>query len=123
MAKILIVDDDVHIVRVMSIWLTRHGHETYCAANGAEALEVIEREPVDLIISDVNMPVLDGYDLAIALQERGLGDLPLLFLTARCDQDKVAGRLRGYNARVLPKPFVPSKIVSEIEAMLDSVAT
>ena len=123
MANILIVDDDAHIVRVMSIWLTRHGHQTCCAANGADALEVIEREPVDLIISDVNMPVLDGHELAVALQERGLGHLPLLFLTARCDQDKLAGRLRGYSARVLPKPFVPSQMVSEIESMLDQVVT
>jgi DNA-binding response OmpR family regulator len=117
-ARILIVDDDAHIVRVMSIWLTRHGHETLCAGNGADALAIVERESVDLIISDMNMPILDGQDLAVALRERGRSDIPMMFLTARCDQEKLAGRLRGFNAQILPKPFVPSRLVTQIEALL-----
>ena len=60
MAKILIADDDAHIARVMSIWLARHGHHPVCVSNGVQALDVIKSQSVDLVISDMNMPELDG---------------------------------------------------------------
>ncbi len=118
MAKILITDDDAHIVRVMSIWLNRQGYETITAHNGRDALELVGREQVDLLISDMNMPVLDGLGLTREIRKRGLDSLPIILLTARCDQAALAEQLLAYNAQVAPKPFVPSQLVEQINGLL-----
>ncbi len=118
MAKILITDDDAHIVRVMSIWLKRQGYETITAHNGRDALELVQRDQVDLVISDMNMPVLDGLGLAREIRKLGLDSLPIILLTARCDQRALAEQLEAYNAQVAPKPFVPSQLVEQINGLL-----
>jgi len=117
-AKILITDDDAHIVRVMSIWLKRQGYDTVTSHNGRDAIEIVEREHVDLVISDMNMPVLDGLGLVREIRKRGFDDLPVILLTARCDQETLTEQLRAYNAQVAPKPFVPSQLVEQINALL-----
>jgi len=116
--KILITDDDAHIVRVMSIWLKRQGYETVTARNGRDALDLLEREQIDLVISDMNMPVLNGFELACEIRKRGFDTLPIILLTARCDQDMLAEQLEGYHAHVAPKPFVPSQLVEQINELL-----
>ena len=123
MAKILVVDDDAHTVRVMSMWLSRHGHEVLEARNGERALEILDEESIDLIISDVNMPALDGFGLLKAVREdRGL-DVPFFVLSSRCDQAALARKMKPYRARVCPKPFVPSRLVADVESALgDEVA-
>ena len=122
MAKILVVEDEAHIARVMTMWLTRHGHEIVVAANGRLALDVLDREEVDLIISDMNMPILDGLGLAMAVRnERGLR-MPILLVTARCDQRALATQLEPLNVKLCPKPFVPSRLVSDIEELLAEAA-
>lgn len=123
MARILIAEDEPHIIRVMSLWLRRHGHEVLEAPNGAAALELLDNETVDLIISDINMPVLDGLGLVKALREdRGL-DLPILMLSARCDQSELAAQVKSYDVQLLPKPFVPSQLVADIDRLLGAAAT
>ena len=118
MAKILVVDDDAHTVRVMSMWLSRHGYEVLEARNGERALEILDEESVDLIISDVNMPALDGFGLLKAVREdRGL-DVPFFVLSSRCDQAALAREMKPYHARVCPKPFVPSRLVADVESAL-----
>jgi CheY-like chemotaxis protein len=77
------------------MWLERHGYDVVEAPDGAAALEILDRESVDMIISDMNMPGIDGVELArIVREERGI-DVPLLLLTARCDQGKLAERVEG----------------------------
>ena len=118
MPRILIAEDEAHILRVLSMWLERHGYDVLGAANGAAALEILDNETVDMIISDMNMPGLDGLELVKAVREdRGL-DVPFLLLTARCDQDKLASRLSPYGVRLYPKPFVPSRLVADIDRLL-----
>lgn len=122
MAKILVVEDEAHIARVMAMWLTRHGHEIVEAANGRVALDVLDREEVDLIISDMNMPMLDGLGLAMAVRnERGLR-MPILLVTGRCDQRALATQLEPLNVKICPKPFVPSRLVADIEELLAEAA-
>lgn len=122
MANILIVDDDAHIIRVMSIWLVRQGHQVSTARNGREALEVLRAGSVDLLISDMNMPVMDGIELARTVRvELGAG-IPIVMLTARCDQDHLNQNLAGHAVGVFPKPFLPSQLVAEIERLLGPVA-
>ena len=60
----------------------------------------------------------DGASFAAAMRERGLNELPMILLTARCDQECLADLVERYNVRVYPKPFVPSKFVAEVERML-----
>ena len=122
MAKILIADDDAHIVRVLSMWLQRHGHEVVTATNGEAALETIDGTSVDLIISDMNMPVLDGVGLAKAVRAKVGAAIPIIVLTARCDQERLNEQLAVYGVRVYPKPFLPSQFVLEINQLLGVAA-
>lgn len=118
MARILVADDDAYIVRVLVMWLTRHGHEVLSAPNGDAALSAIAQHRVDLIISDMNMPILDGIGLARTVREKIGPDIPMLVLTARCDQEKLTQELASFNVRVYPKPFLPSQLVVEINRLL-----
>ena len=122
MATILIADDDAHIVRVLSMWLGRHGHEVVTARNGEAALETLDGTSVDLIISDMNMPVLDGVGLAKAVRGKVGAAIPIIVLTARCDQERLSEQLAVYGVRVYPKPFLPSQLVVEINRLLGVVA-
>ncbi|MGB2985271.1 MAG: response regulator [Phycisphaerae bacterium] len=118
MPKILIAEDEAHILRVMSMWLGRHGYDVLEAGNGAAALDVLEREDVDIIISDMNMPVMDGLELVKAVRDQRGIDVPFLLLTARCDQDKLSKWLEPYHVQLYPKPFVPSRLVADIGRLL-----
>ncbi len=120
MAKILIADDDAHIARVMSIWLTRHGHQALCVSNGRQALDVIKSKAVDLVISDMNMPELDGLGFVKAVRELTGNSLPVVILSARCDQQELMDALAAYGVKVYPKPFLPSYMVTEIHRLLES---
>ncbi len=123
MASILIADDDAHIVRVMAIWLQRHGHRLITARNGGEALDLLEENAIDVIITDVNMPVLDGIQLTLAVRERFGDRVPIIMLTARCDQDRLSEQLASEAVQILPKPFLPSHLVAEIDRLLGPVGT
>ncbi len=118
MASILIVEDEAHIRRVLSMWLERHRHTTLEASNGVDALSIINREQVDLIISDMNMPRMDGLELARAVREELLMSIPFLMLSARCDQAKLAERAAPFHLELYPKPFVPSRLVADVERLL-----
>jgi two-component system response regulator MtrA len=116
MTKILIVDDDAHIVRVLSMWLGRHGYDVVTAGNSDAALATLDREEVDMIITDMNMPGLDGVGLAKAVRAKCGGTIPIFMLTARCDQERLSEQLAAYGVRVYPKPFLPSQLVVEINS-------
>ena len=120
MAYILIAEDEAHIVRVLALWLSRHGHRVIEASNGQTALEAIDREPVELIISDMNMPVLDGLEFAKALREQKKVDIPFLMLSSRSDQARLADMVKSYGVTLYPKPFVPSRLVAEIDRLLEA---
>jgi DNA-binding response OmpR family regulator len=121
MARILIAEDEAHIARVLAMWLTRHGHEVLHASNGEEALQVLAGEAVDLVITDMNMPRLDGLGLIKTVrEERGLA-VPILLLTARCDQAELVACMQPYDVTIIPKPFVPSRLVADIGDLLGTV--
>jgi len=120
--KILVVEDEAHILRVMSIWLTRHGHEVLEAANGHAALAMLDGADVDMIISDMNMPVLDGLGLVKEVRNKRALEVPFLLLTARCDQNMLTQQMRPYRVQVYPKPFVPSRLVADVDRLLGAGA-
>lgn len=118
MATILIVEDEAHICRVLSMWLQRFDHTTLEASNGIDALSILNREDVDLIISDMNMPRMDGLELARAVREELKMEIPFLMLSARCDQAKLAEQAAPFSLELYPKPFVPSRLVADVERLL-----
>lgn len=126
MPRIMVVDDEAHILRVTSMWLRRHGYELCEASNGAEALAILDQhdpasksQRIDLIISDMNMPVMTGLELLKAVREERRNDVPFILLTARCDQQELAAELAPYGARLYPKPFVPSRLVADVQEILN----
>ncbi len=118
MARILIAEDDAHMLRILSIWLKRNGHETFEARNGLLAKEELLRREYDLIVSDVNMPLLDGLSLARWLRLEHKRSLPMIILSSRCDRESMAEQLDALNVLVMPKPFSPSRLAAEVERML-----
>jgi two-component system OmpR family response regulator len=115
-AHILIVDDDPHIRDVVRIALQSAGFETREAANGQAALTEVGRGPVDLVVLDIGMPQMDGFDCCKAI--RAASNVPVLFLTAQEDEvDRVLGFQLGADDFV-PKPFSPRELVLRIKAIL-----
>jgi CheY-like chemotaxis protein len=119
----LVADDDAFIVRIMSIWLTRHGHDVVCVQNGQQALEQVQLGNIDVAISDMNMPVMDGAGFVRQVRETLKLNLPIIVLSARCDRDNLCEILAKYDVRIYPKPFLPSQIVSEINQLVGNAAS
>lgn len=118
MARILITDDDAYMLRVLAMWLGRNGHQVVEATNGKMAMQVLESESIDMIVSDINMPEMSGVELAHWLRrEQGL-NTPMILLSSRCDQMQIADELRPLGISIHPKPFSPSRLMAQIELAL-----
>jgi CheY-like chemotaxis protein len=115
MARILVVDDDSVIRELLTAVLEEESeHDVVVAANGQEALERLEEAPVDALVCDVNMPVMDGYELVRAVREQeALRDLPIVMISAAVPADDVSSDLEV--DLMLEKPF-------EINALLACIA-
>lgn len=118
MARILVAEDDVHVMRLMAMWLTKSGHEVLEARNGAEAKGFVNENTVDCLVTDVNMPVCDGVELVRWIREDVGLQIPIVMLSARCDQDNIFDKLKNMNVSVHPKPFSPSRLNAEIAEKL-----
>ena len=122
MSTILIADDEARIRRLVGDFLKRDGHSIVEAADGKEALSIIEnrRPSLDLAILDVMMPGMDGFGVLRELraQERGDAHLPVMLLTARAeDTDQVRGLEEGADDYV-PKPFSPIVLAARVRTLL-----
>jgi DNA-binding response OmpR family regulator len=116
MTKVLIVDDEPAIVRLVRDYLERAGFEVATAANGEDALQLFARGRPDLVILDLTLPRIDGLDVARAI--RRSGDVPIIMLTARTEEaDRVAGLELGADDYVT-KPFSAREIVARVRAVL-----
>jgi len=116
MARILVVDDDAHIRELVSRFLSLEGLTIHEAANGKEALDVLETTKVDLVIMDIMMPEMDGWELCREL--RDYDDVPILMLTAKGEtREKVKGFSLGADD-YLVKPFDPLELVARVKALL-----
>ena len=117
--KILVVDDDLQTVKLVGLVLDRQGYEITAARRGEEALEKARNELPDLIILDVMMPDMNGYEVSRQLRaDPETADLPILMFTAKSGvQDKVTGFEAGADD-FLTKPIHPKEMVSRVEALL-----
>jgi DNA-binding NarL/FixJ family response regulator len=120
--RLLVVDDDPGLLLAVSETLRAEGYEVKTARRGAEALTRIAESLPDLIISDIRMPGMDGYQLVPNLRSNARTRLvPIVFLTAR---DEIADRIQGFRTGVdayLTKPFEPEELVAIVQAILSRV--
>ncbi|HVB21967.1 MAG TPA: response regulator transcription factor [Ktedonobacteraceae bacterium] len=117
--RILIVDDDKQIVRLLKAYLEQAGLATLTAYDGKEAQRVIRHEHPDLIVLDLMLPGLDGWDITRWMRgDQQLASIPILMLTARVeDIDKILGLELGADD-YLTKPFNPREVVARVRAIL-----
>ena len=117
MARILLVDDEQPIQTLLSFPLQRDGYEVVQAADGPEALERFDEQVFDLVVLDVMLPDLDGFEVIRLLREGG-ARIPVVFLTARdSTDDKIRGLTLGGDDYVT-KPFSLDEVLARIRAVL-----
>ncbi|MGC9322979.1 MAG: response regulator transcription factor, partial [Kosmotogaceae bacterium] len=116
--RILAVEDDIHIGKLLRMELSHEGYEVEVLTDGKEAVKHLEKELPDLLILDVMLPGLDGFAVLEEIREYISTDLPVIMLTARGEvKDRVRGLKSGADD-YLPKPFVIEELLARIEAVL-----
>jgi len=117
MFKILVVEDDNELNRLFCRTLERNGYVSYDAADAAQALELLDKESVDLIISDVMMPGMDGFEFVRQLRDARM-TLPVMMITAKSDiKDKQSGFLSGADDYMV-KPVDLQEMLLRVQALL-----
>jgi two-component system alkaline phosphatase synthesis response regulator PhoP len=117
--KVLVVDDEIHIIHVVTIKLRNNGYDVLSAENGAEAFELACSEQPDIIVTDFQMPVMTGLELVRELRRNeATKDIPVIVLTARGfaieDEQKEDLQISEF----LSKPFSPKELLRSIEDIL-----
>ncbi len=116
MANILVCDDDREIVEAIDIYLSQEGHTILKAYDGQEALDILEQQPVDLLIIDIMMPRMDGIRATLKIRENN--PLPIIILSAKSeDADKILGLNVGADDYVT-KPFNPLELIARVRSQL-----
>jgi two-component system alkaline phosphatase synthesis response regulator PhoP len=122
--KILAVDDERHIVRLVQVNLERAGYEVVTAFDGKDALEKVASEQPDLVVLDVMMPYMDGFEVLQNLRKNpSTRELPVIMLTAKAQDADV---FRGWQSGVdcyLTKPFNPMELISFVKRIFKSLET
>ena len=116
MPKILVVDDDPHIRELIMHFLKARAFEVFAAVDGLDALSIIESNKVDLVVLDIMMPRMDGWDFCKKI--KGRFDIPVLMLTAKAE---ISQKLKGFELGTddyLVKPFEPTEMLARVRALL-----
>ena len=117
MSTILVVDDNDRICDLIGIYLTKEGHTVLKASDGKEAFDIMENKKIDLIITDVMMPAIDGYELTESLRDAGYM-MPILMITVK---DSLADKKKGFLHGVddyMTKPVDMEELVLRVTALL-----
>ena len=116
MANILVCDDDKEIVEAISIYLSQEGYQIFKAYNGREAIEVLQKEDIQLLLIDIMMPEMDGIHAMIKI--RTFSAIPILVLSAKSeDVDKILGLNVGADDYIT-KPFGVMELISRVNAVI-----
>ena len=116
MYSVLICDDEPDIVSALKIYLTSPDMKIFTAGNGREALDILEREEIHLILMDIMMPVMDGISAMVKIREKS--NIPVILLTAKSeDSDKILGLNVGADDYVT-KPFNPAEVIARVRSCL-----
>ena len=115
-SKIMVVDDDSNICELLRLYLEKEGYDTILAENGTQALEKFDREKPDLILLDIMMPQLDGWQVCREIRKKS--QCPIIMLTAKGEVfDKVLGLELGADDYVV-KPFEAKEVIARVKAVL-----
>lgn len=119
MGRILVVDDEPHIVKLVSFSLERNGHEVFQASDGAAGIEKAAEEQPDLILMDVMMPVMSGYDALDRLKkDPATCDIPVVMLSAKSQHYEQEEGLRRGALQYICKPFTPRDLAETVNSIL-----
>ena len=119
MAKILIAEDERDIRDLVAFTLRFAGHEVFAASNGEEAVELAPKVNPDLILMDVRMPRMTGYEACKVMKATpGIKDIPVVFLTARGQESEIQQGLGVGAEDYLLKPFAPDQLTERVKAIL-----
>ncbi len=114
--KILVVDDEVNIIDLARMYLERDGFQVCAASDGAQALEEIKQQKPDLVVLDIMLPEIDGFEVCQRVRKES--EVPIIMLTARDDDvDKIVGLELGADD-YMTKPFNPRELVARVKAIL-----
>jgi DNA-binding response OmpR family regulator len=117
-ARVLIVDDDLHIRQFLSYALTDEGYEVLEASDGQQALDLIDSSEPDAIVLDMKMPGMDGWEFARQYRQRASQQAPIIVLTAAQDAEKRALDVEA--VRFVAKPFDLDYLVEQLASLLAS---
>ena len=115
-SRILVVDDDVALAEMIGIVLQNEGYDVFFCADGSAALAQFQEHNPDLVLLDVMLPGMDGFDVCRAI--RRVSDAPIVMLTARSDTSDVVTGLEAGADDYVPKPFKPKERVARVRARL-----
>jgi two-component system alkaline phosphatase synthesis response regulator PhoP len=121
--RVLVVDDEIHIVHVVAIKLRNNGFEVLTAENGAEAYKIAQTEKPDVVVTDFQMPAMTGLELVEAMRKNPeTAGIPVIMLTARgfAIDDMQKAQLRI--SECLSKPFSPKELLRTVEDVLHEPA-
>lgn len=114
--KVLLVDDDKHILQILRLYLLKDGYEVITSERGDDALDKVMSEDPSIVILDVMLPGMDGWEVLEGI--RRMGDTPVIMLTAKGDtSDRIHGLERGADDYIV-KPFEPKELLARVKAVL-----
>jgi YD repeat-containing protein len=114
--RVLLIEDDERIRAAMRMALEHEGHQVHDVASGEEALRDFSRQPSDVVLIDLMLPGVDGFEVCRRL--RASSDVPIIMVTARTDSHDVVAGLEAGADDYLTKPFVPKELTARIRALL-----
>jgi two-component system alkaline phosphatase synthesis response regulator PhoP len=119
--KILLCDDELHILRAAEFKFSRAGYQVICASNGEEAWSIIERDVPDILVTDCQMPFLNGLDLARRIKDHpATNHLPVIMLSAKGFELSAEQLREEYGImKLLCKPFSPRELFGLVESILE----
>ena len=113
--NILLADDDSKIHLIVQLWLKKNGHLVHFAQNGKQALEKLQQIPCDVLITDVNMPFVNGVELVKAALQLPEAPNLIIVMTSRCDIAQLRCEIHSQKVHLLNKPFSPKTLADLIE--------
>ena len=116
--RVLIVDDEPNMRNMLMAILNHHGYKTAAASNGAEAVEVAKKESFHLVISDITMPKMDGFQLLEALQDM-TPDTKVILFSGVCTEDRAQLAKEKGAAEFIHKPFELAELTATVERILN----
>ncbi len=122
MARILVAEDERDIRELIAFTLTFAGHQIVQAANGEEAVELAQKEKPDLILMDVRMPRMTGYEACRAMKAIDIvKDIPVVFLSAKGQDEEVQTGIESGAVAYILKPFAPDELTQRVAEILQEV--